>query len=82
MHNTWKHIYGENSKLKICVCAQSMALGTRTRFKLEILIRSIISTIHNFRENILGSSWNISETTPWTVTPVWINPWLWNDAQI
>ena len=59
-------IYGENSKLKLCACAQSMALGTCTKFKLEILIRSTISAIHNFRENILGSSRNVSETTPRT----------------
>ena len=53
-------------KLKLCMCAQSMALGTRTKFQLEILIRSTISAIYNFQENILESSQNISKTTPWT----------------
>ena len=41
------------------------ALGTRTKFQLEILIRTTISVIHKFQENILESSRNVSETTPW-----------------
>ena len=45
-----------------------MALGTRTKFKLEIFIRSTISAIHTFRENILESSRNGSETTTRNVT--------------
>ena len=65
IHNTRNHIYGENFKLKLCACAQSMALGTRTKFQLEICITSLISAIHKFRENILESSWNTSETTLW-----------------
>ena len=65
IHNTRNHIYGENFKLKLCTCAQSMALCTRTKFQLEILVTSTISAIHKFRENILESSWNVSETTPW-----------------
>ena len=65
IHNTRNHIYGENFKLKLCACAQSMALGTRTKYQLEICITSHISAIHKFRENILESSWNVSETTPW-----------------
>ena len=64
IHNTRNHIYGENFKLELCTCAQSMALGTRTKFQLEILITSTISAIHKFRENSLESSWNVSETTP------------------
>ena len=64
IHNTRNHIYGENFKLKLCTCAQSHALGTRTKFQLEILITSTISAIHKFRENISESSWNVSETTP------------------
>ena len=59
------HIYGENFQLKLCMCAQSVALGTRTKFQLEILTRSTISAIHKFLENVLESSRNISETTPW-----------------
>ena len=43
------------------------ALATRTKFKLEILIGSTISAIHKFRENILGSSRNVSETTLWAI---------------
>ena len=39
-----------------------MAFGTRTKFQLEIPITSTISAIHKFRENILESSWNVSET--------------------
>ena len=66
-HNTRNHIYGENFKLKLCACAQSMALGTRTKFQLEICITSLISAIHKFRENILESSRNVSETTPWAL---------------
>ena len=64
IHNTRNHIYGENFNLKICTCAQSMALGTRTKFQLEILIQSTNSAIHKFQENILESSRNVSETTP------------------
>ena len=65
IHNAKNHIWVENFKLKLCTCAQSMALGTRTKFQLEILIRGTISAIHNFRDNILETSRNISETTPW-----------------
>ena len=57
MHNARNHIYGENFKLKLCMC-------TRTKFQLEILIWSTISAIHEFRENISESSRNVSETTP------------------
>ena len=64
IHNTGNHIYGENFKLKLCTCAQNMALGTRTKFQLEILMRTTISTIHKFQENILESSLYVSETTP------------------
>ena len=31
------------------------ALGTRTEFQLEILIKSMISAIHKFQDNILES---------------------------
>ena len=48
--------------LKLLTCAQSMALGTRTKFQLEILIRNTIFVKHKFRENILESSLNVSET--------------------
>ena len=49
------HIYGENFKLKLCMCAQSHALGTRTKFQLEILTINVISGIVYFREIILES---------------------------
>ena len=42
-----------------------MALGTRTKFQLEILIKKKkIFAIQKFRENILESLRKISETTP------------------
>ena len=56
----------ENSKLKLCMCAQSM--GIRTKFQLEIFTVNVISGIVYFREIILESSRNVSETTPWSVT--------------
>ena len=64
IYKTRNDIYGENFKLKLCACAQSMALGTRTKFQLEILIRSTISAIHKFRDNILESWPKVSETAP------------------
>ena len=75
--NARKHIYGENFTLKLCTCAQSMALGTSTKFQLEILMRSIISTIHKFRDNILESSRSVTETTPRLLaSPGHQQPWL------
>ena len=50
----------ENFQLKLCVCAQSLALealGTHTKFQLEILTINMISGIVYSR--------NVSETTPW-----------------
>ena len=35
------------------------------KFQLEILKRNTVSTIHNFLEDILESSQNVSETPPW-----------------
>ena len=58
IHNARNHIYGENFKLKLCMCAQSMALGTHTKFQLGILIRRTISAKQNF-ERI---SWRAHET--------------------
>ena len=69
IYNARNHIYSEDIKLKLCTCAQSMALGTRTKFQLDILIRSTISAIHKFREIIFGSSRNVSETPPWCNCP-------------
>ena len=66
-------IYGENLKHKFCMCAQSMALGTRTKFQLEIIRRSTISAIHKFQDNILESLWNVSETPPRIFSENWVN---------
>ena len=41
-----------------------MALGTRTKFQLEILITTTISAMEKFEDNILESRPNVSETTP------------------
>ena len=69
--NARNHIYSENFKLKLCTCAQSKALGTHTKFQLEIRIRSAISAIHKFREDILDSSQNVSKTTPRRLATLW-----------
>ena len=66
MYNVRNHIYSENFKLKLCTCAQSMALGTSIKFQLEILVWSTTSAMHKFRENILESSCNVGETTHWS----------------
>ena len=69
IYNARNHIYGENFKLKLCTCAQNMALGTGTKFQLEILIRSMIFTIHKFREYILelvAERWWNTPTPPQT----------------
>ena len=55
---------GEKFKLKLCTWAQSIALGTRTKFQLKILTIDVISDIVYFGEIILESSRNLSETTP------------------
>ena len=52
------------SQLKLCSCAQCHALGTRTKFQLEILTINVINSIVYFRDIILVSSRNVSETTP------------------
>ena len=63
--NATNHIYGEDFKLNLCTCAQSIALVTRTKFQLEILIKSTISAIHKFWENVLERERNVTETHPW-----------------
>ena len=35
IYNSRNHMYGENLKLKLCTCGQSMALGTRRTVSLE-----------------------------------------------
>ena len=70
IHNARNHSYVENFKLKFCTRAQSMALGTRAKFQHAVFIRSTISAIYTFRENIMESSRNVSETTP-NITAKW-----------
>ena len=76
----------QNFKLKLCTCAQSHALGTRTKFQFEILIINVMSGVVYFREIILESSRNVSETNPLSdtgtgcpVPAVGINYLVWND---
>ena len=42
-------------------------LWARTKFQFEMLIGSAISATHKFRDNILESSRNVSETTPGSI---------------
>ena len=58
----------ENFQLKLCSCAQSHALGTRTKFQFEIMTLNMITGIVYFREIILESSRNVSETIPGLAT--------------
>ena len=58
----------EKFKLKLCTCAQSHALGTRTKFQLEILIINVVSSIY-FRKIILESLRIVSETPPGILVP-------------
>ena len=53
----------QNFKLKLWTCAQSQALGTRTKFQFEILATNVISCGVYSREIILESSRKFSETT-------------------
>ena len=64
IYNARNNTNAENFKLKFCMCAQSIALGTPTKFQLEILMRNMILVIYKFRENILESSRNVSEISP------------------
>ena len=64
IYNARNNIYVDYFKLKLRTCAQSMALGARTKFQLESLIRRTILVIYKFRENILESSRNVSEPPP------------------
>ena len=59
------HTSYENFKLKLCTGAQSIALGTRTKFKLGILTLNVFSDIVYFCKIILE---NVSETNPSALT--------------
>ena len=87
----------ETFKLKLCTCAQSHALGARTKFKRETLAMNMPSGIVYFLEIVFKSSQNVSETTPWkqwdvdyfnVIQPsssVWLkvrNYTLWNNATL
>ena len=63
----------ENFKLKLGTCA----LGTRTKFQLEILTINVIVGILYFREIILKSSRKVSETTP-----IYVGLWVKNDISL
>ena len=63
----WNHTSYENFKLQLSMCAQNFALGTCTKFQLVILTINVISCTVCFHEIFLKSSWNISETTPWSI---------------
>ena len=63
----------ENFKLKLRTCAQSHALGTRTKFQLKILIINVMSGVVYFREIILESLRNVSKTTPWFLNKLWFS---------
>ena len=56
----WNACY-DNFKLKLCTCP---CFGHSTKFQLEILTIKVISGIGYFRDIILESSRNVSETTP------------------
>ena len=66
LQNNFARILPEIIMWKISSWNFVRALGTRTKFQLEFLIKSMISAIHKFWENILESLWNISETPPST----------------
>ena len=60
----------QDTLLKFVYCRnrssyENFKLDTRTKFQFEILTRNVISSIVYFREIILESSRNVSETTPW-----------------
>ena len=63
----------ENFKLKLCMCAQSHALGTHTKFQLEILTINRIFGIVYFRKISLESSRNVSETAPRCLKSSWVD---------
>ena len=58
IYSARNHNYDENFKLKLCTCAQSMALGTCPKFQLEILMRIQLLQYTNF-ERIF---WRAGET--------------------
>ena len=67
----------ENVKLKLYTCAQSHALGTRTKYQLEILNINVISGSVYFRDIILEGSQNVSETTPRSLNRKWLGNGTW-----
>ena len=61
------------------MCAQSHALGTRTKFQIKILTMNVIYNSVYFHEIILESSRSISETTP--VFHLWLGKVLANERR-
>ena len=70
-----KSYFLSDFKLKLRTCAH---MGAHTKFQLGILTINVISGIVYFHEIILESSWNISETTPWTKWPTFCRRQFWN----
>ena len=46
------HLYGESLKPKSCMRAQSMSLGTHTKFQHETLTRGMTSALHKFKRTL------------------------------
>ena len=70
-----------NFKLKLCTCAQSHALGTRTKFQLEILTINVILGIVYFREIILESNaedeaYSVHEINLFPPSAAYMRQWL------
>ena len=53
-----------HAEIVLLIRIPSHALGTCTKFQLEILTIKVISVIVHFPVIILKSLWNVSETTP------------------
>ena len=56
---------GSQNNRDLNKCTSGPNLGTCAKFQLDILNVNVISGMVYFCEIILGSSQNISETTPW-----------------
>ena len=63
--NCRNHNSYENFKVKLCMCAHSMALDAHKKFELEILAINVIFGIISFCKIILESLRNVCETTSW-----------------
>ena len=57
------HLWWEFQAETMCVCSKH-SFGQTFKLQLEILIKSMISAMQKFEENILESLWNLSDTAP------------------